>query len=240
VRWKLRHSFRYRKRRESPTDYLAEFDHRSLRKAKASILWFEDWDKATGNHLYILQELGLIQQGCTVVDYGCGIGRITLALAEHGGVRVIAVDRSAEMRAHARRYISQKFFDLGTVRLLSDVEFLNELPLLRGSIDTLLFMEVLQHIPEPVIDDLLPKILPVLQDTAGRMFIFGNEQLDVSADGGVFPDTPTIESVLLRHCNVLRKDSWENRFSAVRWSFLCALQNSARGAARGHGTVDGP
>ncbi len=159
-----------------------------------------------------------------VVDYGCGIGRVTQALAEDGST-VLAVDRSPEMRNHARRYISKRFFEEGAVELLSDADFLSRLPSLRRSVDTLLFMEVLQHIPEPIIDDLLPQLANVLKST-GRIFVFGNKQLDVGADGGVFPTTPTVESVLRRHTTVLRSDVWEDGFSAVRFSYTCASRDS--------------
>lgn len=225
VRWKLQHSFRYKRHRESASDYLAEFDHKSLRKAKASILWFEDWNRATLNHVRILQELGLVSRDDLIVDFGCGIGRMSQALAEKGA-KLLAVDRSTEMRNHAKKYISKKFLDEGTVLLLSDSEFLSRVPDLERSVDTVLFMEVLQHIPEPVIDDLLPQILHVLKP-GGRIVVFGNEKLDVGADGRVFPNTPSIDSVLLKHTHIVRRDTWPEGFSALRFSFVCSAPDPA-------------
>src|SRR2546423_14649832 len=39
VRWYRRQGFRYKKHRESPTDYLTEYDHRSLRRAEGGAPW---------------------------------------------------------------------------------------------------------------------------------------------------------------------------------------------------------
>jgi cyclopropane fatty-acyl-phospholipid synthase-like methyltransferase len=220
TRWTLFRSFRYKKHRTSSTDYVAEFDHTDLRRAKASILWFEDWDTATRNHMRILDRLGLVRPGYTVLDYGCGVGRITQVLAERGDVRVIAVDRSADMRRHANNYVSRRFLNDGTVQILSDVEILDEVSDRACSVDTLLLIEVLQHIPEPIIEDLLPKLLTILKP-GGRVFVFGNLQLDVGADGGVFPDTPTVESILSRFTEVCRRDVWAEDFSDTRISFVC-------------------
>src|SRR2546423_14093134 len=43
LRWYRRQGFRYKKHRESPTDYLTEYDHRSLRRGEGGILWEDSW-----------------------------------------------------------------------------------------------------------------------------------------------------------------------------------------------------
>src|SRR5205823_8298958 len=58
-------------------DYRVEFDYPSLRKARAVILWHDDWELATKATLDAIDRLALVGDGHLVVDYGCGIGRIT-------------------------------------------------------------------------------------------------------------------------------------------------------------------
>jgi len=46
-----------------------------------------------------------------VIDYGCGVGRLSKALIERHGCRVVGVDISAKMRALAVDYVgSDRFF----------------------------------------------------------------------------------------------------------------------------------
>lgn len=218
-----RRAVRYKQSRESPTDYVAEFDHRSFRKAKASILWHDDWDQATRETVRILRRLDLVRDGDTVMDYGCGVGRITRALAEAYRLRLLAVDRSAEMRRHARRYLPQACFEEGGVELLSDTELFERLPALAGSVDTILCIEVLQHIPEPVLDAVLPRLLAALKPT-GRLFVLGNEVLDVDAAGRLAPMSSPVVAVLERHSRVERREVWTDGFAHPRFSFLCSAR----------------
>ena len=208
VRWYRRQGFRYKKHRESPTDYLTEYDHRSLRRAKGSILWNDSWEGATRSTIELLADLRVVRDGDTVIDYGAGIGRMSRALAERFQIRVLAVDRSADMRRHALRYIPPQYLD--------------------GTIDALLFIEVLQHIPEPIIDDLLPQLLTALKPE-GRLFVLGNRELDVDATGALAPDSRSIQEVLEHHLRIERQDLWTEGFAKPRHSFLCSV--AAQGGA---------
>ncbi len=208
----------YKANRKSPTDYLMEFDHRRWRKARASILW-DNWRSATPRTLRILSGLDLVRDGDTVIDYGCGVGRVTRALAEHYRCRILAVDRSAQMLQHARRYIPNRFLQPGTVELLSDGSLLERLSSLQVGVDCILIIEVLQHIPEPVIDELLPQLLSTLKGS-GRLFVFGHERLDVDAAGRI--SHSPIAAVLERHARIVRRDVWTDGFAAPRFSFVCS------------------
>ena len=218
--WRLRHSFRYKKSRESPTDYLAEFDHASLRRAKSSILWFDDWEAATARQMRILADVGVVRDGLTIIDYGCGVGRISAAIAAKYGGRILAVDRSKEMLEHARNYVPRDDLAAGRVELMSDIDLEHQMATLGQMVDTILFIEVLQHIPEPIIDHLLPSLVRALKPT-GQLFVFGNPQIDVGADGTLIPKTPTVESILTRHLRIARSDVWTDGFAVPRHSFVC-------------------
>lgn len=81
----------------------------------------------------------------TVLDIGCGLGRITRVLATRAD-RVIALDVSDEMLAAARRHNSE----LQRVRwLLGDGFSLS--PLADASVDACVSVVVFQHIPDPAI-----------------------------------------------------------------------------------------
>ena len=140
--------------------------------------------------------MALVKDEMTVVDYGCGIGRLSLPLLEKWKIDLIAVDRSVEMREHFGRYVSQEVISQRGVRLLSDDELLSQVRQLDGQIDLLLFVEVIQHIPEPNLDELLPQLFRTLAPN-GRAFVIGNRALD-HRDIPV----PEVATVLRRHSTI--------------------------------------
>ena len=231
----IRHGYRHKRRRAGPLDYVAEFDHRSIRDAKSSILWHGHWEEQTAATLHILHNLDIVRDGQTVLDYGCGIGRISRALLETHDVRLICVDRSPQMRKQFARYVDEsptscRALTSGGIRLWSDEEFLQAAPDIKGSVDLALFIEVVQHIPEPVLDALFPQVVGILSPH-GKVFVLGNRNLDVDSTGRLH-STP-VEAFLARHQDILhivRKDVWEEvgigpsffRFEVPRYSYLAA------------------
>lgn len=93
-----------------------------------------------------------------VLDFGCGVGRLTLALARRAD-HVIGIDISpghllqAEQRAHSTGVTNIEFQAIASV---------DDLDQLRGSIDLVLSLIVLQHNPPPVMAELLGKLLDAL------------------------------------------------------------------------------
>jgi cyclopropane fatty-acyl-phospholipid synthase-like methyltransferase len=200
------------------TGYRVRFDYKSVRKAKAVILWHDDWERATNATLEVIERLDLVHDGDLVVDYGCGIGRITRSLRQKRSARVLAVDRSPAMRAHARDYLPAADLESGQVELLSDLDLLQGRPELTGAVDCVLLIEVAQHVPEAILDDLLPRLAALLAPD-GRIFALGNDQLDVDRQGD---SGSPIEPVLARHLRILRRDRWTEGFAYPRHSFVCA------------------
>ena len=223
-------NYRINKDRESLLDYTINCNQTNLRKAQKSILWDEDWKKATRATMAILVELDLVRRGQTVIDYGGAVGRISRALLEKFELKIILVDRSEQMRKHACRYIPKIFFKTGRVRIWSDVEFVGNYRTLAGQADLILFIEVLQHIPEPVLDELFPLLLSCISEE-GRIFVLGNKDLDVDKEGR--RHHKLIPDFLRQFVNVIREDVWEQfqvngkqfRFSYPRYSYLCKIKS---------------
>jgi SAM-dependent methyltransferase len=86
-----------------------------------------------------------LRQGQTVVDIGCGVGRLTRAIASRAG-RVVAIDVSEEMLVRARELNP----DLDHVEWrLGDGDSLTGVP--DDSADACVSAVVFQHLPDPQI-----------------------------------------------------------------------------------------
>jgi SAM-dependent methyltransferase len=107
-------------------------------------------------HRQWLARLGLPTTWRTALDFGCGAGRLTQALAAHAD-EVIGVDVSAPMLATAR-----SLDGTGRCRfLLSEHPDLREVP--GDSVDLLVTERVLQHLPPEVLDGYLREFVRVLR-----------------------------------------------------------------------------
>ncbi|MET0273949.1 MAG: class I SAM-dependent methyltransferase [Phenylobacterium sp.] len=84
-----------------------------------------------------------LRAGQTVVDYGCGIGRMAKALIERCGCHVLGVDMSQEMRGLAPAYVDSPNF--------SAVSNLVFIALMKGGlrVDAAISVWVLQHCLTP-------------------------------------------------------------------------------------------
>jgi SAM-dependent methyltransferase len=216
-------SYLFKEERTGPTDYLCEFDHEDIVRARRSILWLEEWEQQTQQVLGVLADLDLVRDGDRVLDFGCGIGRVTAALLARHRLTIQAVDRSPAMLRHARAHIGQLVSATprpGAVNLCSDGELLAQAQASASApvFDLVLLVEVVQHIPEPILDDLLPA-LARMTAPGGRLFIYGNDVLDVDRDGRI--SLTAVRDAVGRSLRVLRTDVWPFR-PASRTSFVCA------------------
>jgi SAM-dependent methyltransferase len=117
----------------------------------------------TGLELYCLH-LGLPRERRRALDFGCGVGRLTRALASRYG-EVIGVDISPSMLAQAR----QLHANLGNVRFVENVQpRLDFMP--DASVDLVYSVITLHHIPAALQSGYVAEFLRVL--APGGMAVF--------------------------------------------------------------------
>jgi SAM-dependent methyltransferase len=101
-----------------------------------------------------------------VIDYGCGIGRISKALIERYGCTVLGVDISAQMRSFAPQYVDASGFSAVSRRVL-------ERMVAKGfRADAAISIWVLQHCRQPA-DDI--HLLRSALGNDSKMVIVNNE-----------------------------------------------------------------
>lgn len=150
------------------------FEVASLEQAKAVIVTGERgttteerWRKETP---YLAGEIAKrldIGPETTVLDYGCGVGRIAKELIENCGCRVIGVDASKAMRELAPGYVLSERFNIWSPEVF-------ELMLERGfRVDCAISLWVIQHVLEP------KKVIELIHSALrpGSMFYALNQQV---------------------------------------------------------------
>lgn len=95
----------------------AIFNVGDINQAKRIILTTEGelstdrrWREETPYLLSLIEANILLHSESVVLDYGCGIGRMSKVLIEKFGCRVVGVDISPSMRALAASYVSSERF----------------------------------------------------------------------------------------------------------------------------------
>jgi ArsR family transcriptional regulator len=110
--------------------------------AKSAAYWDKLREEMFGARLEVPILAGLLDEGATVGDLGCGTGWLLPALSPFVA-RVVGVDASAQMLQMARHRVGR----------LANVELrrgrVEHLPLADGSLDAALLVLVLPHVAEP-------------------------------------------------------------------------------------------
>jgi SAM-dependent methyltransferase len=112
---------------------------------------------------------GVVGSGARVLDYGCGIGRVSAGLARHAG-EIVAVDVSAEMLREAGTRLS----GLDNVKIMSPAELAAE----QAAFDLILLIDVCPYFADAgkVLGGLLPR------PAAGGSLIVMNWSYSVGPD----------------------------------------------------------
>lgn len=138
-----------------------------------------------------------LDQNALVLDYGCGIGRMSRALIERYGCSMIGVDISNSMRQLAPGYAPHESFSIVSPAVLKK--------LVAGGlrIDSAIAIWVLQHCPA-VGEDIALIQSALKQD--GLLFVVNNNRSAVPTHQGWVNDGVDIRALLEREFTVLGYD----------------------------------
>lgn len=192
--------------------YKDMFKAQDMEQAKNLILTEEQqggdfrqrWERETAYMQELFaQGLGELD-GKTVLDFGCGIGRLSRALLEKYNCHVLGVDISPDMRRMATDYVNSERFSVISYEMFCTLAE-------RGAIqaDCAIAVYVLQHVFDPAHDiellaravsekllvlNLKHRAVPVIDSESGVKKFHLDEQPEPSAD---------VASLLEQHFTVL-------------------------------------
>lgn len=149
----------------------------------------ERWDKETPYLVDLIEQSGIkLNEHSWVLDYGCGIGRMSRAMIERFNCRVIGVDISNNMRAMAVNYVdSDRFFPCTAAMLLSLIEKW------KLNLDLAICVWVLQHCPSPETD-----IANIKSATRNLFVVEQNERSLPMNDWSFVNDGIDVQAILSR------------------------------------------
>ena len=180
--------------------YKDMFKVRDLQEAKAIILteeqqggdYQERWDRETEYMQGLFAEgLGDLN-GKTILDFGCGIGRLSKALLQQYDCHVLGVDISPDMRRLAQDYVADDRFSVLSYEMFCQLGGTGRL-----QVDCGLAVYVLQHVYDPAHDiqllqqvvkdrlfvlNLQHRAVPVLDSETGAKKFYLDQQPEAQAD----------------------------------------------------------
>ena len=172
------------------------FDNATIEDAKKIILTAEDsstqerWEKESPYVAQRIINFMQIKETSLIVDFGCGIGRISKELIEKRGCRVIGVDISKSMRSQALEYVNDERFSTLSPPLL--------IQMLKNGlrVDGIICIWVLQHIPQP---QRQLEVLYHLLKKDGKLFILNNLRSALPTNVGWIDEGTNIREALKKH-----------------------------------------
>ncbi len=170
------------------------FDTNSIEDANKIILtkeggWDSDqrWDKETLFLIDLIGDFFQLNSNMTLLDYGCGIGRLSKGLIEKFNCKAVGVDISESMRQKALEYVNSENF-----RVIAPDE-LEKFTSSNGFFDVAISIWVLQHCFEPKSDIL--KIKNSLK-VDGKFFVLNNITSAVPTNKGWINNKIDIHTIL--------------------------------------------
>ncbi len=126
-------------------------------------------------------------KGDLVLDYGCGVGRVSRELIQQTGCSVLGVDISERMRALAIEYVGSPRFCSASPDMLDTL-------IAKGfRADHAIAVWVLQHCQHPVVD--IARIASALIEEAGFMVVNSRARW-IPTDRGWARDAVDVEALL--------------------------------------------
>jgi SAM-dependent methyltransferase len=165
------------------------YDVASLEEAKGVILGPEEgqtvderWERETPYLGKLIEKHLRLKPESVLLDYGCGVGRLSWEAIRRTGCRAIGVDASVNMRALAASYAESNRF------LACHEDMLELMP----PCDAAIAVWILQHCVDPLhdIDLIASKLKP-----GARLFVLNDHRL-VPTDRGFVRDGKDVTAML--------------------------------------------
>lgn len=167
--------------------------------ARAAVHDLSDWDNETARHVKLIREHLVDDSEGTLLDVGCGIGRLSIPLALETQRPVLGFDTSAAMLHHARAQAQLAGKDATGI-----LGFTDSLPF-GSEVGGAYSMLVLQHLPDDKARRLLMQVSRVLP-AGGPLLV----QFAVGLGRGEFTyeRTPNEVTDLVERCGFAEADRW--------------------------------
>ncbi len=163
----------------------------------------ERWDKETP---FLVQDIGnLLEIGpeTSVLDFGCGIGRVAKGLIDAFGCRVIGVDFNPSMRRLAPEYVLSERFTVWSPDVLDKM-------IAKGfRADAALCLWVLQHVLD--VQEIIDRVAGVLKP-GGLLYVLNSQTRCIPTDRGWIDDGVDVSTKLRaalheEHCKSLSEEA---------------------------------
>lgn len=176
------------------------YDVGSLQEAKEVILGPEKhetveqrWERETPYLAGLMQRTLGLTESSLLLDYGCGIGRMSKEMMTRSGCRAIGVDYSTNMRALAANYVDSARFAAIDAAMLGDV--------VTAKFDAAITVWVLQHCINPI-ENIL-HIVRALKPN-GKLFVLNDLRL-IPTNVGFVRDDIDVAELLFDHFMMVEK-----------------------------------
>jgi len=158
------------------------FNQKDLEEAKRIILTNEKdissetrWENETPYLVDSISSKIELNEKSIIVDFGCGIGRLSKELINKFNCKVVGVDISSDMRGHAKKYVNSSNFQAISPRQFREM-------ILKGvRFDAALAIWVLQHCIDPLSDIVM---LKTALKISGSFYVLNNVQSAIPTDKG--------------------------------------------------------
>ena len=156
------------------------------------------WQTETPYLFDVISRWLAIKPPARVLDFGCGVGRLSKLIAERFEVEVVGVDISVSMRQLAPGYVQHPLFTAISPQLLD--AWVSRQP---GSFDLALTVWVLQHCNdvEAEVDRLHRALRP-----NGVLFVVDMKYRAVPTSGGWIDDGKSVAEALSRKFQLVHKE----------------------------------
>lgn len=189
---------------ERPPNYdRSFFDADSIEEAKRLVLMDEvgmtseeRWARETPSETAQIMAWLNPGPGDLLLDYGCGVGRLTRSVMAASQCSVLGIDTNAKMRALAERYVGQERFSANSRQTL--------LAMQRHGLrcDHAVSVWVLQHCIRPAED--IQLVWNCLKP-GGRFYVVNTFKTYIPTDQGWINDRSDVASLLAERFRLLRE-----------------------------------